>query len=296
VIRDAARLAWRALLRFLEHDGPDRAAAVAYYTLLSLLPFMIFVISLGVAFVGSFDTAFESGMFVLRGLVIHLDKPTLNALRAFAENAARFQWPGLLLLAWTSRRIFASLFSALEIVFEAPGRGFFRGNLVSFAMVLVSGVGMLVSLVLTTLMATAEGLALRYTNPLGVRAVQSLAGLLLAHALPVLIATTFFFIVYRAVPRRGVRTAHAAVGALIATVLWEAAKQGFAFYVRSLAHYAGFYGTLEAIIILALWLELSVSIILYSGEIVALLPRLSSLGDPANPLGSNTLAVGEKKA
>ena len=37
------RLAWRALIRFLDHNGPDRAAAVAYYTLLSLLPLLIFL-------------------------------------------------------------------------------------------------------------------------------------------------------------------------------------------------------------------------------------------------------------
>lgn len=271
MIRNAARLGWQALLRFLDHNGPDRAAAVAYYALLSLLPFLLFVISVGVALVGSFDTAFEGTMFVLRGLVIHLDEPTLATIRAFAENAARFQWPGLLLLGWTSRRIFASLFSALEAVFEAPGRGFFRGNLISLSMVLVSGAGLLITLVLTTLLATAEGLALRYTNPMGVRAVQSLTGFVLAHGLPVLVTTSFFFIVYRAVPLRGVRTGHAVVGALLATLLWEAAKQGFAFYVRNLAHYAGFYGTLEAVIILALWLELSVSIILYCGEVVALL-------------------------
>ena len=44
-----ARIAWRALIRFIDHGGPDRAAAVAYYTLLSLLPLLIFVISVGVA-------------------------------------------------------------------------------------------------------------------------------------------------------------------------------------------------------------------------------------------------------
>ena len=36
-------------MRFQDHNGPDRAAAVAYYTLLSLLPMLIFLISLGVA-------------------------------------------------------------------------------------------------------------------------------------------------------------------------------------------------------------------------------------------------------
>jgi len=271
VIRQAGRVAWGALRRFFDHNGPDRAAAVAYYTLLSLLPFVIFVISVGVAFVGSFDAAYEGTLFVLRGVVIHLDDQALASLRAFAARAARFQWPGILLLAWTSRRIFASLFSALETVFEAPGRDFFRGNLVSFAMVLVTGVGLLVSLALTTVLAAAEGLLLRHADSASARAVQTLAGLFLAYGLPALITMSFFFIVYRAVPLRHVRTAHAAAGALLATLLWEAAKLGFAYYVRNLAHYAGFYGTLEAVIVLALWLELSVSIILYCGEVVALL-------------------------
>ena len=40
LIRRAGRVAWRAFLRFQDHNGPDRAAAVAYYTLLSLLPLL----------------------------------------------------------------------------------------------------------------------------------------------------------------------------------------------------------------------------------------------------------------
>ena len=57
----------------------------------------------------------------------------------------------------------------------------------------------------------------------------------------------------------------------IATVLWEGAKAAFAYYLRNLARVAGLYGALEGVIVLALWLELSVSIILYCAEIVALL-------------------------
>ena len=66
------------------------------------------------------------------------------------------------------------------------------------------------------------------------------------------------------------RTKEALIGAAVAAILWEAAKAVFAFYVRNLAHYAGLYGALEGVIVLGLWLELSVSIILYGGEIVAL--------------------------
>jgi membrane protein len=283
-----ARIAWRALIRFLDHGGPDRAAAVAYYTLLSLLPLLIFVISIGVALLGSFETAYQGTLILFGGLVVHLDQPSLDALRAFVERSVRFQWPGIFLLAWTSKRIFSSLLGALEVVFEVPGRGIAKGNLMALAMVLVTGIGLLATLALTLVVAGAEGLLLRFA-PVGADALRGLTALLLTRGLPVFITLSFFFIVYRVVPHQVMRARHALAGAVLATVLWEAAKAGFAYYIQNLTHYGGLYGALEGVIVLALWLELSVSIILYCGEVVALLV-------PAPPKAAKTpeLSSGEK--
>ena len=102
MIQKLGRTAWRALDRFLSHHGPDRAAAVAYYTLLSLLPLLIFVISVGVAIYGSFDAAYQGTLVLFGGLVVHLDQASLDTMRAFVERSVRFRWPGILLLVWTS--------------------------------------------------------------------------------------------------------------------------------------------------------------------------------------------------
>jgi membrane protein len=96
-------------------------------------------------------------------------------------------------------------------------------------------------------------------------------GLLLGRVLPLLVTFLFFFLVYRFVPRKATDGRQAAIGAVLATTMWESAKSAFAYYIRNVAQYSGTYGTLEGIIVLALWLELSVSIILYCGEVVALL-------------------------
>ena len=266
-IRNGLRVGWRAFMRFQDHHGPDRAAAVAYYTLLSLVPLLIFLISLGMAVLGSFDAAFQGSMMLVRGVVVHLDHASLESLRSFVENANRFQWPGLILLAWTSRRIFASLFSALELVFGVPGRSFAKHNLVALSMVLLAGVALLLTLAMSLLAATSEGLILRFSAGGEFQNLHFVVRTLLPWA----ITFTFFFVVYRFVPRRVADSGHAAVGALLATVLWEAAKEAFAYYVRNVARYAGIYGTLTGIIVLSLWLEISVSIILYCGEVVALL-------------------------
>ncbi len=271
MIRQAGRIAWRAFNRFQDHNGPDRAAAVAYYTLLSLLPLSIFLISLGVLIVGSFEAAYNGTLIIISGVVVHMDDPAREALRAFVERALRFQWPALGLLAWTSRRVFGSLFSALERVFGVPGRSFAWGNLLALGMVLLAGLGLLITMAFTMVMATSEGLVLRFAGPRGADAVTALVGVFMSQIAPVAVTFTFFFLVYRIVPRRVVTNMHAAQGALLATILWELAKKAFAYYLRNLARYAGVYGALEGVIVLAIWLELSVSIVLYCAEIVALL-------------------------
>lgn len=282
----AIRLLWAAGERYFQHNGPDRAAAVAFYTLLSLMPLLIFLISVGVAVMGSFDAAFSGTLFLINGVVVPLDPRSLEALRSFVERAAILQGPGVLLLAWTGRRIFVSLFSALENIFGMPGRSivraFARGNLRAFAMVLVAGVALLATLALATAIATAEGLLGRMAGgTMALDAFRTLTGLVLTRLLPSLITFGFAFIVYRAVPRKLVTTRNAALGALVATLLWEGAKTGFAWYVRNLARYVGLYGALEAVIVLALWLELSISIILFGAEIVALLSQQN--GKQATP-------------
>ncbi len=273
MIRAALRIAWKALVCFFDQNGPDRAAAVAYYTLMSLLPLLIFIISVGIKLLGSFDRAYEGTLYLMRGVIVQMDQATLVSLRDFVERASDLTWPSMLLLAWTSKRTFAALFSALDRVFGVEGQGFLRGlargNLVPFAMVLITGVGLLATLALTLLMATVEGAAQRF-GVMG-NVFHTFRLLALTQVVPVLVTLSFFFIVYRLVPVKGLRSRHALVGALLATMLWEIGKQAFAWYVRNLAHYAGVYGTLEGVIVLALWLEFSVSIILYCGGVVSLL-------------------------
>jgi membrane protein len=88
---------------------------------------------------------------------------------------------------------------------------------------------------------------------------------------PPFLTFAFILAIYRLASRGQVSTTAATRGALLATVLWELAKTAFAYYVRHLAHYAGLYGALEGVIVLAVWLELSVTIVLYCAEIASVI-------------------------
>jgi membrane protein len=54
--------------------------------------------------------------------------------------------------------------------------------------------------------------------------------------------------------------------ALLASIVWEVAKHGFAFYVAEFALYSLVYGSLAAVIVLMLWSYLSGVIILLGAE------------------------------
>ena len=203
-------------------------------------------------------------------MLAHNDEHTRAALRQFAQQAARFYAPSLLILAWTSKRVFASLLSALEVVFGHPGRGIVRGNLVTLALVGITGLALLLTMLFAAVGATTEGLVRRIAPPEAVLMFGGVAALLARHVLPVVITMAFFFILYRIAAPAGYTSRHAVVGALLTTLLWEAAKTGFAWYLANLARYAGLYGALEGVIVLAIWIELSVSIVLYGAEVVAL--------------------------
>jgi len=264
----------------MDHRGPDLAAAISYYTLLSLVPLLIFSISLGVFVVGSFEAAYHAATVFFRAILEHLSPSAQESLRLFIQSTLRLRLPGIVLLAWTSKRAFGTLASALETVFGAKARGFARGNLLALGMVFVTGAAFLATIALTAVLPAIEGLLLRYA-PLSASVFQGLAAVFLGRALPLLITLSFLFYLYRVVPRRATTTRHSLAGALLATLLWEMARRGFAWYLRNVARYAGLYGTLEAIIALALWLELSASIILYCGEIVALLIDANNARSPA---------------
>ena len=104
--------------------------------------------------------------------------------------------------------------------------------------------------------------------------------------IPYVMSLLAFFILYLLVPNIKVQVRHAFWGALLATVLFEFFKRGFALYVSEFPAYQAIYGALALVPILFIWVYLSWLVVLLGAELTALLQQRAEL-DEAETSGAS---------
>ena len=90
-------------------------------------------------------------------------------------------------------------------------------------------------------------------------------------ALAVCFNTALFFVAYRYFPHRKVAVGAALGGALLASLLWEAAKQLFRWYILSVGVYDKIYGPLGALVALSMFAYYSGIVFVLGAEFAAAL-------------------------
>ena len=271
-LRFSGVAAWRGLMELLNSNDLTHAAAIAYYALLSLFPFLLLVVSLlGSVTANEQDRVTVLG-FVFKYFPTQLDFVT-SQLDAFRQARLQLGVAGLLALVWGSLGVFGAVTSAVN---EAWGvekqRSFLKHRLVSFLMLAAAGGVMLLALLLVSLIQMAE--ASRFGTMLAnfhvIAVLQTLTVRHLATVLLILgLGLVFYF-----VPNAKTRFRDVWVGAILTGVLWRGAFAGFSWYIAASAGLRMIHGSLAAVIVFLLWVYVSSIILMYGVEFTAAYARI----------------------
>ena len=253
---------------WIDDYAPSMGAAISYYTVFSLAPLLLIVISVAGLVFG--DEAVRGELFgQLQGLM------GADAAKAIQEMLAGVSEPskgvmgtvvGGAVLLFGATTVFGELQDALDRIWQAPERdkggglwGLIRARLLSFGMILCLAFLLMVSLVMGAVISALG----KWWGPLfgGWEVLAQVVNLVVGFGL----TTVIFAVIYKMMPRVDVKWHDVWIGALVTAGLFTLGKFLIGLYIGKSGVASGF-GAAGSLIIIFIWVYYSAQIFLLGAE------------------------------
>ena len=247
--------------RWSEDRCPQIAGDLTYTTLLALVPSFAVAVAL-LSHAPFFDAWMQQVRLFLRlNLAPAIAGHIVNDyVENFAHNARRLTVPSVALLLVLTVWMMLIVDRSLNLIWRVRHRRSYWLLVPVYLAALVVGPLLLA-------MSTA---ATTYMVSLSMGVAHQFVGRSeLFRSLSALLSMLAFFIVYKVVPHRHVPWRHAVLGAAVAAVLFESAKELFAVYVKHAPTYNAVYGAFAALPLFLIWIHLSWMVLLLGAELTA---------------------------
>ncbi len=268
---------WRSIVshsfhQFHENDLFTSAAAMSYFGLMALFPSLLLLLAI--------SNQIDAGAEMLRRAV-NVYPGSSNFLRDTVRSLSSLD-KGVIVTCfivtlWAGSWVFSVIERALNRIWGATSRTFWHGRAITIGMIGIVGLLLSASVLLTSFVIALREVA----NRLSPRQIARYPFLLsmgsvfwqgVYAVLSFLFTVVLFVIVYRFMPKAEVTLRDTLPGAIVAGLLWEAAKYLFAWSL-SYFHYDQIYGSVGAVVAVLTWSYVSSLILLFGAQLTAVFHR-----------------------
>ena len=257
-----------------EDKASRLAAALAYYTIFSLAPLLIIAIAIAGSIFGE-EAARGEIVGQIQGLV---GKSGAEVIETAIENANQPKTGtlasivGIIALLFGATGVFSQLRDALNTIWEVqpkPGRlvkGFIRQNFLSFTMVLGIGFLLLVSLIISAILAA---LNTYFSNLLpGFDALWQIANFLISFG----ISTLLFAMIFKFLPDVKITWGDVLIGAAITSLLFSIGRFLLGLYLGN-GSFGSAYGAAGSLVVILAWVYYAAQILFLGAEFTQVYAR-----------------------
>ena len=269
VLRRPGAFLLRALLGFKRNQGLLLSGAVAYYTLLSIVPLFALLL------VGLSHFVEEQTLLATMARYMELMAPgsagaVTEQVRAFIANRHVVGTVGILVLLFFSSVAFSVLESAMSVIFThregVRRRHFLVSAIIPYLFILLLAVGVLLVSLIAGALQTLEGRELiLFGQHWSLQGSAARVLYLLGMVGLILMLTALYVIM--PVGRTAFR--HALVGGTVAAVLWEVTRHVLVWYFSNLSLVNVVYGSLATSVVALLSFEVAAIILLFGAQVIA---------------------------
>jgi membrane protein len=256
----------QVFLRFREDRCLQLASSLTFTTLLSLVPLLTVMLTIAAAFPAFSGMTGQIDEFIASHVLPEqIGKTVLRYVDQFSQRAGRLTVIGLGFLAATSFLTMLTIERSFNIMWRSTfHRPFLQRVIVYWAILTLGPVLIGASVSMTSYLVTAS---------FGIAKAIPIVGMVGLWLLPFALTIAAFTLLYYIVPSRRIEIRHAFLGGLVAGILFELAKRGFAIYVSRVPTYTMVYGTFATFPIFLLWIYLSWLVTVLGAVVTAALPE-----------------------
>lgn len=255
------------ILYVAKRYGRDRAssiaAALAYTSLLSLVPLMAIALAMLAAFPVFSGLRAQIEAWVFTNFVPSVGHVVQDQVGSFVANAGRLSSAGIVGLAVTAIMLLVTIETAFNGIYriDRPRSALSR--------LLVYWTMMTLGPLLIGASVSVQG----YLSSLPFWNMPYHASALWAGLLPTILSILAFTVMFATIPNRQVLSKDAIVGGVTGGLLFALLRLVFGYYIGHFGSYSSVYGAVAVVPIVLFWMFLSWVVVLIGAEITASLPE-----------------------
>ncbi len=247
----ASSRAFRSFFHFQTKDGPYCAAAIAFYLLFAMTPFLLLTLAIAALFTSTSSVYIEAFDAFFKANFPQGAKPLRDALLGVFENRSRLGIVSLVWLFLVARKLMGAIEKGLNTMMEIEKpRSTVLSTLASIAFIFFASVLMLASSLAMVAVDFATGIEVSFLGG----TAASVAGIVVKALFSGAVSIALFYGLYRLSPAKGMASREAFFAAAFATVMWLAARHLFVWFASGqLAKYEWMYSSFATFLWALLW-------------------------------------------
>lgn len=274
---------WFFLIRLQREMGYDdamgMAAQIAFYAMLGLFPFMIFVLSV----ISMFPLGDSLQPLLLDALQDQMPQEAAQYVTSVvmdllpAENQGLLSF-GLLASLWGASMAIGALITTINRAYNLrPRRNIAHQKLLSIALTLALSSLWLIAM---TIILVGPKLTQELFQWIGIASETNTFWTSVRLPMAFVLNLTALSVLYYVAPEAKQKFRWILPGALTSTILWLGVSQVFRYFLQNFGQYNKTYGSLATVVVLMMWLWLSGLVFLLGAEINALMKRMEEDDPP----------------
>ena len=274
ILQRPGAFALAVLKGFRANQGVLLAGAVAYYTLLSLVPLLILAV-MALSHIFSEDQLLLTLREFLEFVVPGQSGALVQELRTFLAHREVVGWVLLVTMLFFSALAFTVLEIAMSVIFfhrvAIQRRHFLVSAIMPYLFVLFLGFGLLV---VTLVASVLQFVGTRSITILGQTHSLDQLSTVLLYGVGVTGEVLLLSAIYLVMPVGRLLLRHALIGGATATLLWEISRHILVWYYTTMSQLQVVYGSLTTSVAVLLSVEIGALVLLLGAQVIAEYERI----------------------